>query len=224
MGGVSANPPAGAQPFSESNARASAEREPFLVYRDGGGNEQVWPFEPGTTQVSVGRLGSSDLLLDWDDRVSRAHARFERSGEDWIVVDDGSRNGTFVNGERLSGRRRLRDGDTLRFGNTAVIFRWGGGDEQPGVAREAPSPVDLSTTQRRVLAALYRPFRGGNMFATSATIQEIADGLFLSPAQVRKHLAVLFAKFGVDKLPEDERLVRLVERALSRGAISDRDL
>ena len=40
-----------------------------------------------------------------------------------MLVDDGlSSNGTFVNQERLNGRRRLNDGDNLRFGRTTVIF------------------------------------------------------------------------------------------------------
>ena len=57
----------------------------------------------------------------WDSEVSRLHAQLEPVGRDWIVVDDGlSRNGTFVNGERVNGRRRLRDGDRLVFGETPV--------------------------------------------------------------------------------------------------------
>ena len=49
------------------------------------------------------------MTLGWDTEVSRLHAQVEPVGSDWIVVDDGlSRNGTYVNGERVNGRRRLR--------------------------------------------------------------------------------------------------------------------
>lgn len=49
---------------------------------------------------------------------------FERLGDDWLLVDEGlSRNGSFVNRERVTGRRRLCDGDELRFGATVMIFR-----------------------------------------------------------------------------------------------------
>ena len=63
------------------------------------------------------------MALSWDDQVSSIHAELTRLGEDWLLIDDGlSRNGSFVNGERLSGRCRLRDGDRLRFGATEVTF------------------------------------------------------------------------------------------------------
>ncbi len=207
MGGVSANP--------------------FLVYTDGDNREQVLSLEPGMAQASVGRLSTSDLALHWDGQVSRVHARLERSGEGWTVVDDGlSSNGTFVNGERLRGRRPLSDGDALQFGATTVTYRSPQTDEQVATApgNEAPSLVDLSTTQRRVLAALCRPYEGGRVFANPLTDQEIADELFLSPGVVRTHVAVLVAKFGLDDLPDDQKRVRLAEQAIRSGAISDEDL
>ena len=47
----------------------------------------------------------------------------------WVLVDDGlSSNGTFVNGERLNGTRRLDDGDTIRFGTTTVTRGEFGGE------------------------------------------------------------------------------------------------
>jgi hypothetical protein len=207
MSRVSANPP----------AEAERAGQPFLVYTDGEDREQVFSFDPGSRQASVGRDRSLDLVLDWDDLVSRVHARFERVEDGWTVVDDGpSTNGTFVNGERLSGRRGLSDGDTVRFGGTTMTFR-------SPQAEAATATVDLSTSQSRVLAALCRPYKGG-AFATPATDQQIADELFLSPRAVRTHLTVLYAKLGLDELPEDQRRVRLVEQAFQAGLISDRDL
>lgn len=205
-----------------------AERggRPFLLYRDGDDRQQVFSFEPGSEQASVGREQSSDLVLDWDGQVSRLHARFERADDAWTVVDDGlSRNGTFVNDERLSGRRRLTDGDTLRFGATTMTFRSPRVEAQapPAIAVEPASAVDLSTSQRRVLVALCRPYKGGG-FATPATDEQIAEELVLSVHAVKTHLMVLFAKLGVDEPPEDQKRVRLVERAFQAGLISERDL
>jgi predicted component of type VI protein secretion system len=228
MWAVSANRPAEADSVSNSKARVEAERAgpPFLLFSDDDRGQQLFFFPPGSSQLSVGRGRSSDVLLDWDDQVSRLHARFERVGNDWEVVDDGlSSNGTFVNQARLSGRRRLIDGDCLRFGTTTVTFRWSApGPSGTDDAAGAPAVVDLSTTQRRVLVALCRPCKGKNGFASPATDQQIADELFLSVGAVKAHLSVLSAKLGVDALPENETRARLVERGCSAGLVSDRDL
>src|ERR1700722_15736326 len=133
MGGVSAHHPADAQSVSDLKARVDAERrgQPFLLFRDADDRQQVFYLEPGLAAASVGRRPPSELLLDWDDQVSRLHAQFEPLEGGWEVVDDGlSPNGTLVNEERVSGRRRLRDGDTLRFGATTITFR----SPEPGPA------------------------------------------------------------------------------------------
>jgi DNA-binding NtrC family response regulator len=54
--------------------------------------------------------------------VSSAHARLERTDGGWTVVDEGSKNGTFVNGERVA-RAALRDGDLLEIGATLLVYR-----------------------------------------------------------------------------------------------------
>ncbi len=145
-----------------------------------------------------------------------------------MLVDDGfSSNGTFINAERLRGRRRLNDGDTLRFGNTTVTFHSPTRAEAAAEAVEppvAPPAVGLSTTQRRVLAALCRPYKDRRGFASPATDEQIAEELFLSVGEVRGHLKVLYVKLGVEPLPKSESRVRLVERAFSAGLISEREL
>jgi hypothetical protein len=209
-------------------ARVEAERagRPFLLYRNRDDTQQFFFFAPDAACASVGRRPPSDLLLHWDEQVSRLHARFERVEDDWELVDDGlSRNGTFVNGERLRGRCRLKDGDSLRFGTTTVTFR-SPQRVQPDTAHAAQraAAVGLSSTQRRVLVALCRPYEAGRRFASPATDQQIADELFLSVGAVKTHLKVLYAKLDVEQLPHNETRVRLVERAFSAGLISERDV
>ena len=211
MGAVSANPPAGAQSLAH----------PVLVYTDRADRQQTFSLDPQVPHVSVGRHPSSELVIDWDDQVSRLHARFDRAGEDWAVTDDGfSRNGTFVNGERLRGSRRLSDGDTVRLGATTMTFR---APKAEPPAAEPSVAVDLSTSQRRVLVALCRPYKGG-AYAAPATDEQIAEELFLSASAVRTHVRVLYAKLGVEELPEDQRRPRLVQLAFHYGVISERDL
>ena len=228
MWGVSVKSAAHAQSGSALEARVEAERAggPFLIYKDGEDNQKLFVFAPDAAQASVGRRPPSDLLLGWDDQVSRLHARFERVADGWEVSDDGlSRNGTFLNGERVSAKRRLTDGDTLRFGTTTVTFRSPQPDQAaPGHAAPPAAAVSLSSSQRRVLISLCRPYAPGSEFASPASDEQIAEELFLSVAAVRTHIRVLCAKLGVEQLPVNEARVRLVERAFSAGLISERDL
>jgi pSer/pThr/pTyr-binding forkhead associated (FHA) protein len=214
---------------SDLQARLAAERtgHPFLVYRDGEQRQRLFALEEDVDQVSIGRRELADVVLDWDDQVSRLHALLERVDVDWTVVDDGlSRNGTYVNGERIHGRRRLVDGDTLVIGSTALTFHSPTAEVQAGtaIATDSPVSVALSDTQRRVLVVLCRPYKDGAAFASPATNQQIAEELFLSVDAVKTHLRVLFAKFGIEGLPQNQKRARLVERAFNSGAITGRDL
>jgi DNA-binding CsgD family transcriptional regulator len=213
----------------ELKQRLEAERRgtPFLVYRDDQGAQRMVELTGDGARVTVGRRPSSDVPLAWDDQVSRLHAELEQIGRDWTVRDDGlSRNGTFVNGVRVSGRRRLRDGDTLRFGETLVVFR-APGDQASRVTTggtEIPTVGDLSETQLAVLRALCRPFKDAGAFATPATNQEIAAQVYLSVDAVKTHLRSLFRKFGVGELPQNQKRAQLVARAFAAGVVAERDL
>src|SRR3954469_6956763 len=111
-------------PIRRSARMAVAIASPFLVYRDGGGREHVVPLEADHPRLTIGRGATTDVWLDWDGEAWRLHAALERFGADWTVIDDGlSRNGTYVNGERVSGRRRLDDGDVVRCGRTELLFQ-----------------------------------------------------------------------------------------------------
>ena len=213
---------------AELQQRLGAERAgvAFLIYRDGSDAQQLLSLTADRDRLTVGRASASDLWLPWDSEVSRVHAELERVGDDWTLVDDGlSANGTFVNGERLRGRRRLCDGDELRFGKTIVVFRTPPGTDSGATKMATDQPeVRLSDTQRQVLVALCRPFAGGAAFATPPTNQQIAGEVFLSVDAVKSHLRALFAKFGVEDLPQNQKRAKLVELAFQQGVISEREL
>jgi pSer/pThr/pTyr-binding forkhead associated (FHA) protein len=199
---------------------------PFVLYRDGEGQQRIIRLE-GRERLTVGRDPDADISLHWDSQVSRLHAELECMGSQWTVADDGlSRNGSYVNGERVTGRRRLVDGDALRFGRTQVAFCAPefGRSSTTVLGDDIPVAQGLSAAQRRVLVALCRPYKGSASFATPATNQEIADELVLSIDAVKTHLRVLFQKFGVEHLPQNQKRARLVERALLSGIVSERDL
>ncbi|HEX5763780.1 MAG TPA: FHA domain-containing protein [Solirubrobacterales bacterium] len=214
---------------AELKAQIEVERggRPFLVYRDGEGTQRIIVVEDGTTSLWIGRGGSADLRLDWDEEVSALHAQIEVVRDECTLLDDGlSRNGSFVGEERVDGRRRLRDGDTLRFGRTRVLFRrpGEGAPEATVAAGQIPAAATISPGQRRVLLALCRPFKEESPFATPATNQAIAAELHLSVDAVKTHMRALFEKLEVEDLPQNRKRLALVERALQSGVISRRDL
>lgn len=213
----------------ELKAQIETERlgRPFLVHRDGEGEQRITVIGAEVTALWVGRSPSAGLHLEWDSEVSSLHAQLEMAGDECTLVDDGlSRNGSFVNGERVSGRRHLRDGDVVRFGQTLVLYRkpGEGGAESTALSSDALTAAGVSPGQRRVLVALCRPFKDGAAFATPATNQAIAGELHLSVDAVKTHLRALFEKFGVEELPQNQKRVALVQRALQSGLINEREL
>jgi hypothetical protein len=115
----------------ESERRGTA----FLVFHDATGKEHVLHLDQHEPPITVGRLPESHLALTWDHEVSRRHAELLRGPEGWTLVDEQSRNGSYLNGRRVVGRERLRNGDVLRFGDTVVLFR------APERDRQAPVHV-----------------------------------------------------------------------------------
>ncbi len=69
--------------------------------------------------VTVGRGADADVVCQ-DGSMSRRHGRIAPGADGWFVEDLGARNGTFVNGERIQGRARIRPGDVIKMGATLV--------------------------------------------------------------------------------------------------------
>lgn len=197
---------------------------PFLVLRDGDDRQRIVVLDGGAAgRRTIGRLEASDIALPWDGEVSRLHAELERVGGEWCVIDDGlSSNGTFVNGARVAGRRRLHDLDAVKVGATVLVFRSpDAGDDATTLAPPAVAAAPaLTDAQRRVLAALCRPVRAGDGFATTATNQEIADELVISVEAVKSTLRLLFEKFGLKDLSQHQKRAALAEAAFRAGLAS----
>ena len=79
-------------------------------------------FEAGPVPTTLGRSSDNVVALDGDDFASGHHARVESGLDGTWVIDLGSTNGTFVNGERVDGRRRLLEGDLLQVGDTELVY------------------------------------------------------------------------------------------------------
>lgn len=214
---------------NELRARIDAERRglPFLVYRDGEGHQAIVELGSDRRRLTVGRRDGNDVPLGWDAEVSRLHATLEHLGDEWAIADDGlSHNGTFVNGDRVIGERRLEDGDVIRIGATALAFcRPGSGTiSSPTATAVGGSPiVTLTPAQRRVLVALCRPLAASS-YAAPASNQQIADELVVTVDAVKATLRALFELFGVEQLPQNQKRAGLAARALQSGAVTRRDL
>jgi DNA-binding CsgD family transcriptional regulator len=168
-------------------------------------------------RLTLGADPANDLPLPADPTLSRLHAVLERYEAGWCVRDLDSRNGTFVNGQRVWRERPLRPGDELRVGAARLVYR----SDQPGGAGTQASepPPELTRREREVLVVLCRTVLAGEAFTEPASIREIADALVVSEAAVKQHLAHLYDKFGIHGGGERRR-VRLANEALRRGAVT----
>lgn len=101
----------------------------ILTIAQGRGRGRRFQFD--APPVSIGRGGDNDVVLS-DAGVSRTHARIEKEGAGWLLFDEGSANGTELNGAAIALPARLRQGD--RIGVGAVTLEFSGGDT-PGETR-----------------------------------------------------------------------------------------
>lgn len=92
----------------------------------------------------VGRSSAAELVLA-DRFLSRRHARLLRRGEEWLVEDLGSRNGTLVNGTRIEEPTRIKVNDEIRLSGSVIMVRSAADGSREITA--APSP---DTTQHTV--------------------------------------------------------------------------
>jgi class 3 adenylate cyclase len=217
--------------LSERLAAERANRS-FVVYHEPTGRQQTVFLDDGMTSVSVGRRPDNDIPLIWDTQVSRRHALMERLGDGWVLVDDGtSRNGSYLNGDRVEGRHALSDGDVLRFGDTVLLYR------SPEPARPVPAaPVEpegvttfgdnplaaiqLSDVERLVLGELRQAGGGSSTPSGRVSDEEIAERVAMSEDQLHAVVAALELKFGIEGPSDTQRRERLIVRAVNSGLAS----
>lgn len=97
-----------------SGGRLVVQESPVLVEGD------EYPVD--SAPLTVGRGGQNDVAIDGDEFASARHVRFEPRRDGVWVQDLGSTNGTYVNGIRIDGARRLAPGDVVRVGETDLRF------------------------------------------------------------------------------------------------------
>jgi FHA domain-containing protein len=208
----------------ELEARQEAERrgERFLVYGDEEGRQVIHTLAEGRS-VTIGRRPEADVSVPWDPEMSRVHAELEVRAGEWTITDDGlSQNGTWVNGLRLTGRRRLGDGDLLRVGRTQFAFC----DPVPIGTGPTLVPGELSATprfseqQQRVLRALCRPLFQDGEGINPASDEEIAEVTGIPLEAVASELDHLGRALGLDEMPPLDQRAEIALLAMRSGLVS----
>jgi FHA domain-containing protein len=175
-------------------------------------------------RVTVGKASTNVVSLEHDTTVSRVHAVLENFGQAWSVRDLGSRNGTYVNGEKIAAERILRSGDELRLGGSRLVF-WmtkeageSPGDQETETGRSILRPPRMTPREFDVLKVLCRPFVSDDPFPEPASVRQMARELFVTEAAVKQHLQHLYDKFDIRT--EGDRRVRLANAAIRLGAVN----
>ena len=131
-GEVPSTPGPAAQEAIEQPAR-------FILRADNGDILQEYPLEK--PEVSIGRAPNSDILLSKDKLTSRRHATVRYEENKYVLYDERSANGTFVNGQQLEEMtpRVLQDGDHIGIGEHELIFRGASSSETSAGVADLPT-------------------------------------------------------------------------------------
>ena len=170
--------------------------------------------------VVIGRSSDDAQLVIDDEQVSRRHALVACDGVEFTLSDLGSRNGTFVNGEKIDGPYSLKHGDViglhklnraLKFELTKVTRPWVGvltRDDATGIFRVGQSEVRLSALERELLTVL---FTAAGQFVSRKAIAKAVYGEALYDADRDKQRIEKLVSRLREKLEEMDEEKRWVE-------------
>src|SRR2546423_13989222 len=118
-----------------------------LTIANGKGRGQRFQFE--TESVTIGRGAENDVVLN-DAGVSRTHARIKKQGAAWILLDNGSANGTELNGVTIQKPSALRAGDKIGVGPVTFEFSAQGDDTRITAQPKREQETRISRTPQEV--------------------------------------------------------------------------
>jgi pSer/pThr/pTyr-binding forkhead associated (FHA) protein len=179
-------PPAAPAPRAAPAARSASSAPALATFLVRSGLLKGQRLTVRVPVVNIGRAEYNDLVLP-DDSVSGAHAKLQRREGIWVLVDNESTNGTWVDGERVSGEAMLGPGAVVRFGEISAMFEptddhlgtaSGSGTKVMGAMRpSAPPPLPAPQIQVGSTAGLppiKEPVFSGS--ATPAGARPVLDG------------------------------------------------
>jgi hypothetical protein len=100
-------------------------------------------------QINVGRDSTNEIVIN-DAEISRRHARLTFQGGEYVLEDVGSTNGTFVNGQRLTGPRVLKPGDVVSFGEQIMMI-YEAASFDPGQTVASPRAAAIPSAPRPMM-------------------------------------------------------------------------
>ena len=210
----------------EARRHAEEDGRPFLVMRDDGNAQRIVALDDAAGSLTVGRRTEADVPLAWDPEVSRLHAELEFKAGEWTLCDDGfSQNGTYVNGLRIHGRRRLMDGDLIRVGQTTLAYcdpglSGLGVTLAPGELGTAPK---FSEQQQRILRGLCKPLMGDGEGVTPSSDADVAAQTGIAEEVVTTELDHLGRAFGLQDMPPADQRAEIALLALRSGLVKADD-
>jgi phosphoserine phosphatase RsbU/P len=168
-------------------------------------------------RVTIGRSRENDVFLP-DQWLSRQHAEVRTRGDGYVLVDLGSKNGTLLNGSRLSGEQGLKDGDLITIGEHRLVFSLGASDEtdddiEPIGTRIFPA--------REISDVVTKPVEDpGELVRQNRLLRTLSQAA--SDLLVHRSLDELFARILellLDAVPAERAAILLVEAGSAQPVI-----
>lgn len=116
-----------------------------FVMRSGPTTGKIYPLE--ASEIIIGRDASNGVAIN-DAEISRKHAKLSLHGSAYVIQDLGSTNGSFVNGQRITGTQVLNPGDTVSFGENIVLMYETAQDPNATVISSAQAPKTVAPVRR----------------------------------------------------------------------------
>lgn len=146
-------------------------------------------------QMTIGRDSTTEIVIN-DAEVSRRHARLTFQGGKYVLEDLGSTNGTFVNGQRLSGPRVLKPGEVISFGEQIMLV-FEAVNLDPGATMVSPRAAAVSAAPRPMPAPPPPPAQyAGSVPASPAPISVAPRGQNLMPIFIGIGIVLLLCVCG----------------------------
>jgi serine phosphatase RsbU (regulator of sigma subunit) len=169
-------------------------------------------YEPSTVKLdrmklTIGRSSRNDICIS-DPFASRLHAEIKRENDTVMLVDNGSANGTFVNGKRVNGSLQLHVGDQVRIGETEIEYASDQQDMLSGAtvylagpaAQSLPADTITSPIPSRSTNDLISSIRSGSMSGESSRVSSGARPA-MQPAAPSRDLLSIVSQVGIALLP-----------------------